>query len=143
MCERMAKKTLPERWAEHVEFVLDIVHSFKKCFSLPMLLIAITIGVLAWGLEGLGGYILLHLAGAEIGLYEMLFIYGFSLLVGALTFLPAGLGGAEVTLIQLLIVYGVSPSLAVAGTVLLRLTTLWWSVFLGLMALPRKWLRFE
>jgi uncharacterized protein (TIRG00374 family) len=141
--EKGAKKVLPDRWAEHVEFVLEIILSFKKCFSVPMLLVAIGIGVCAWGLEAVGGYTLLHLAGAEIGLYEMSFIYGFSLLVGALTFLPAGLGGAEVTLIQLLILYDVPPSLAVAGTVLLRLTTLWWSVFLGLVALPRKWLQFE
>lgn len=139
--EKWGKKMLPERFGEHIEFVLETVLSFRKCFSFLTLTFAIIIGMLAWGLEGLGCYALLKMLGSDISLYNVIFIYAFSLLVGAMTFLPAGLGGAEFTMMQLLVLYDVPPSIAVAVTILIRLTTLWWSVFLGLIFLPHNKLK--
>lgn len=139
--ERGCKKLLPESFAIHIEFVLETVLSFRKCFNLFTLIYAIAIGMLAWGLEALGCFILLKLLHVDITFFNVLFIYSFSLLVGAMTFLPAGLGGAEITLIQLLILYQVPSPIAVAVTIAIRLTTLWWSVFLGILFLPRGQLK--
>lgn len=136
--ESGCKKLLPEAFASHIEFVLETVLSFRKCFNPWNLLFAIGIGILAWGLEALGCFALSKFLNAEISFFNVLFIYSFSLLVGALTFLPAGLGGAEFTMMQLLILYQVSPSASVAITIAIRLTTLWWSVFLGILFLPRQ-----
>lgn len=135
------KKIFPERFSRHIEFVLETMLAFRKCFSLLTLAYAIFIGILAWGLEGFGCYILLHLLGADLSFYNVTFIYAFSLLVGAITFLPAGLGGAELSLVQLLTLYHVPSYTAVAVTLLIRLTTLWWSVLLGIIFLPRKFLK--
>lgn len=139
--ETWLRKVLPERFGQHTQFVLETVLSFRKCFSISNLIFSILIGMVAWGLEGVGCFALLKMLGANITIYNVVFIYGFSLLVGALTFLPAGLGGAELSLLQLLVLYDVPPSTAVAVTLMIRLTTLWWSVLLGLIFLPRKLLK--
>lgn len=138
--ERWMKKALPKRFEEHVTFVLETVLSFRKCFSIVTLLFGILLGAIAWGLEGLACYYLLKDLNADISLFNTIFIYAFALLVGAMTFLPAGIGGAELTLLQLLIFYNVPASTAVAVTIVIRLTTLWFSVLLGMLFLPRKML---
>jgi uncharacterized protein (TIRG00374 family) len=57
------------------------------------------------------------------------------MLIGAISFLPGGLGGAEVTMTALLMLNGMDNGAAVAATLLIRLTTLWFAVVLGLLAL--------
>jgi uncharacterized protein (TIRG00374 family) len=59
----------------------------------------------------------------------------FAMLVGAISFLPGGLGGVEATMVGLLILIGSTQPLALAATVIIRLTTLWFAVALGLLAL--------
>jgi uncharacterized protein (TIRG00374 family) len=98
----------------------------------------LVLSVLAWAAEGVGLYYLVYFLGYEIDLLTCLFIFGFSMLIGAITFLPGGLGGTEVTMVKLLALQNVSSSSAVAITLLLRLATLWFSVALGLIALPKK-----
>lgn len=136
--ERFAKRQLPERFANPVEFILEMVIAFRSCFSTSVLLAAISIGVVAWMAEAVALYALLHLLGYQIDLVAAAFTYGFSLVIGGITLLPGGLGGAEVTMLQLLIMQNVIAPVAVAITLVIRLTSLWFSVFLGLIALPKK-----
>lgn len=136
--ERVSKKILPSRFAHIVEFVIEIVIAFRSCFAPPVLLYGIFLGVIAWSAEGLAMYYLLRILGADVSLVATLFIYGFSLLIGAITLLPGGLGGVEFTMLQLLLWQGVNPSTAVTVTIVIRLATLWFSVILGLFALPKK-----
>ena len=98
---------LPEKFSKHLQFLLEIVLSFRKCFSFNTLLKGIFLGLLAWGLEALSCYWLLYLLGANIQFFAVLFIYCFALLVGAMTFLPGGLGGTEITLLQFFMLYQV------------------------------------
>ena len=50
--------------------------------------------------------------------------------------MPGGLGGVEVVMTGLLIGVGVDPAVAIAATTIIRITTLWFSVGLGFLALP-------
>lgn len=137
--ERFAKKILPSRIAHLVEFFLEIMLAFRSCFRIEILMYGIVLGVIAWAAEGLGLYFLIHYMGGDhVTLLNAQFIYGFSLLIGAITFLPGGLGGTEVTMLQLLRLNGVASPVAVAITIVIRLATLWFSVILGLLALPKK-----
>lgn len=111
-----------------------IVHS-SRLFTLPLLGYSMVLGVVAWGAEGLAFYYLAQALGAELSLTNALFIYAFSMLVGALSFLPGGLGGAELTMITLLLLHGMPQGEAVAATVIIRLATLWFAVLLGALAL--------
>jgi uncharacterized protein (TIRG00374 family) len=58
--------------------------------------------------------------------------------IGGITLLPGGLGGAEVTMLQLLVLQNIPAPIAVAATLIIRLTSLWFSVFLGMIALPKN-----
>jgi uncharacterized protein (TIRG00374 family) len=131
--EHLARRT--GRLAQAACHGLDIVLHSGRCFSLPVLLQGLIIGLLAWSAEGLAFWYLATLAGADLSHLAGQFIYAFSVLVGAASFLPGGLGGTEVAMTGLLINAGLSESASVAVTVLCRLATLWFAILLGLFAL--------
>ena len=130
-----AHDRLPARPSHFVTSAIEIVLHSGRCFSLPMLLYGISLGLIAWGAEGVAFYYIMHALGSDISLQTALFIYAFSMLVGALSFLPGGLGGTEATMVALLILNGTGQPEAVAATVLIRLATLWFAVALGVVAL--------
>lgn len=133
--KRIAENVLPRRLGHLVSAGIEIVSHSGRCFRLPMLLYGIALGVVAWGAEGLAFYYIMHQLGSELSLPTALFIYAFSMLVGALSFLPGGLGGAEATMVTLLMLNHVAQPQAVAATVLIRLATLWFAVALGVLAI--------
>ena len=136
--ENFAKKILPVKFGHMIEFFIETMLAFRSCFALKVLLFGIALGVLAWAAEGAALYFILSYLGYDVTLMTALFIYGFSLLIGAITLLPGGLGGAEVTMLQLLILNNIPAATAVAVTLVIRLATLWFSVLLGLIALPKR-----
>jgi uncharacterized protein (TIRG00374 family) len=64
------------------------------------------------------------------------FIFAFAMMVGAISVLPGGLGSTEATMIGLLVTQHVGFDVAVVATAVVRVTTLWFAVSLGLLALP-------
>lgn len=131
----IVQNKLPARPARFITSAIEIVLHSGRCFRLPMLLYGIALGLIAWGAEGVAFYYIMHVLGSDLSLPTALFIYAFSMLVGALSFLPGGLGGAEATMVTLLILNHVAQPQAVAATVLIRLATLWFAVALGVIAL--------
>lgn len=136
--ENKAKNLFPDRYAHVIEFVLETIIAFRSCFTPKIFISSIVLGVFAWASQGLALYILINLLGYGFDVLTALFIYGFSMLVGAITFLPGGLGGTEVSMVQLLILNHIPPPVAVAATLIIRFSTLWFSVVLGVLALPKK-----
>ena len=132
------KRLLFKRYAGGVEFIIESLVSFKSCFTGKVILTGVSFGVLAWGTESIALMYILHLLGYDIGLLTTAFIYGFSLVVGGITLMPGGLGGVEITMMELLVINAVPSSVAVAATLVIRLTSLWFSVFIGIIALPKK-----
>lgn len=128
----------PSSISKALDFFIEIAMSFRSCYRLRTLCYGMTLGVIAWGAEALAFFYILDLLDANINVWSAVFIYTFSLLVGALTFLPGGLGGTEVIMLELLTFSGVSFPNAVACTLVIRVTTLWFSVLLGVIALPRR-----
>jgi len=126
---------MPGRAAHLISSSIEIVLHSGRCFSLPMLLYGIALGLVAWGSEGMAFYYIMHSLGSDLTIPTALFIYSFSMLVGAISFLPGGLGGTEATMVALLILNHVIQPQAVAATVLIRLATLWFAVALGVLAL--------
>ena len=133
--KRLARTRLPRKPARLVGGLLDVVLHSRRCFRLPVLLLGIVLGLVAWRAEGLALYYILHALGGDIPLRTALFIYAFSMLLGAVSFLPGGLGGAEVTMVALLVINHMAQPDAVAATLLIRLATLWFAVALGIAAL--------
>ena len=99
-----------------------------------MLFIAVLLATGAWALEGLGLYlILLGFNENTINLLGSGFVYAFTTLLGAFSFLPGGLGVTEGAMGLLLhkMEYVTSAGSALAATYLIRFATLWFAVLLG------------
>ena len=97
---------------------------------------ALIMGAIGWSSEGLSLYILLHALGVPLQAAACVFIFAFAMLVGAVSALPGGLGSTEATMVGLLTLQKVPFETAVVATGLVRVTTLWFAVGLGLLALP-------
>lgn len=135
MLGSFVQRRLPGRLGELAAHSVEIVLHSGRCFRFPMLLLGIALGLVAWGAEGLAFYYIMQTLGSDMSLQVALFIYAFSMLVGAISFLPGGLGGTEATMVTLLILNNVAQPQAVAATVIIRLATLWFAVALGILSL--------
>lgn len=133
--EQWLNRRFKQRAAHLISGFIDTMLHSGRLLSLPLLGYSLGLGVIAWGAEGIAFYYLLQVMGADVALTTAIFIYAFSMLIGAISFLPGGLGGAEVTMTALLVLNGMDNAAAVAATLLIRLTTLWFAVVLGLLAM--------
>jgi uncharacterized protein (TIRG00374 family) len=97
---------------------------------------ALVLGAIGWTSEGVSFYVLLHALGVALAPAACVFIFAFAMLVGAASILPGGLGSTEATMIGLLSLRGVPFETAVVATGVVRITTLWFAVGLGMLALP-------
>ncbi|MFX0014128.1 MAG: YbhN family protein [Promethearchaeota archaeon] len=130
-------------WIFHLQPWADIgmkIDKFRSdvvvTFNLNVFLGALALGTIGWACEGLGFYLLAQNLGIQITFEASIFIYATSSLLGAISFLPGGLGvmegSMEVFLVNLLVI---SLSTAGALVILIRMTTLWFGVTLGLVFL--------
>ena len=91
----------------------------------------------AWSMEALAFALILSSLGASFPLlFEAFFVFSSSLLLGALSFLPGGLGITEGSLATQILYFELLDDLdlALAATYLIRFTTLWFGVMVGLLA---------
>ena len=97
---------------------------------------SLCIGMIGWACEAIGLFLLAQNLGIPLTIEASLFIYATSSLLGAISFLPGGLGvvegSMELFLANLLVI---SLPLAGALIILIRLTTLWFGVSLGVIFL--------
>jgi uncharacterized protein (TIRG00374 family) len=98
-------------------------------------LIASVLSLLAWGAECASLYWILDTLGTGIDIRAAFAIHATASLIGALSMLPGGLGGFEATCLALLVWQGVPAPQAIVATAVLRVTTFWYSLLLGLPAL--------
>lgn len=94
------------------------------------------IGVASWFAEGFAFFLLLTWMGAEVDLWMAVGIFIFATLAGGLTGAPGGLGGAEAAMVALLALGGVPLEIAVPATLIIRVTTLWFALLIGLVVFP-------
>lgn len=129
---RLASLPILSRWSG---LLRDSQEGFRELAAPKVMLTGVIIGVVAWFAEGLALWVILKGIGSEIDLARALPIYSAATLIGAVTALPGGLVGTEGSMLALLQQSGVARAGASAGTVLVRLFTLWFAVAVGLVAL--------
>ncbi|MEM9428198.1 MAG: lysylphosphatidylglycerol synthase transmembrane domain-containing protein, partial [Pseudomonadota bacterium] len=106
-------------------------------FSAPSVITAaLVLGALGWAAEGYALALLLDWLGADVSVPVAVAIFLFAMVTGASTGAPGGLGGAEVALLGLLTLQGVPPAIALPATVIIRLTTLWFALAIGVLIFP-------
>lgn len=102
----------------------------------PTLAWVLGLGLIGWAAEGYGFHLLLVWMGAEIGLWKAMAIFVFATLAGGLSGAPGGLGGAEAAMVALLALDGVPLEVSIPATAVIRLTTLWFAIAIGLAVFP-------
>ena len=125
-----------KRWIRLFAKVRRTLRLTSSLFSPRIFGSTLLLTSLGWLAESAAFYILLHELGAELSFFHATFIFSFSMVMGALSMLPGGLGGVEATMIALLLAIGVDIEVAIVATAVIRLTTLWFAVFIGFIALP-------
>lgn len=111
-------------------------HSLSAFHGPTILVAAAAFGVAGWFAEGYAFHLLLGWLGADIGLWKAIGIFIFATLAGGLTGAPGGLGGAEAAMVALLALDGVPLEVAVPATLVIRVTTLWFAIGIGLAVFP-------
>jgi len=106
-------------------------------FSAPgVILPALLIGGAGWMAEGFAFHLLLGWMGADVPLWTAVAIFLFSMMTGGATGMPGGIGGAEAAMIALLSVQGVPLETSIPATAIIRITTLWFAIGLGMIIFP-------
>ena len=106
-------------------------------FTAPAVLLAAGgLGLIGWAAEGYAFHLLLTWMGTDIGLAKAIAIFTFATLAGGLTGAPGGVGGAEAAMLALLALEGVPLDTALPATALIRVTTLWFALLIGILAFP-------
>lgn len=119
------------KWAKAGEHFIKLLESSAMLLKNRQLYGGMFIGVIAWGAEGIGFWYTLQVLGQDVEWMMAVSIYGIAVLVGALSFLPGGLGSTELVMGLLLVSLGVDKPVAVAATLICRIATLWFAVFIG------------
>lgn len=108
-----------------------------KPFSQPKIALpAFALGFIGWFAEGYAFYLLLTWMGAEISVWACVGIFVFSMMTGGATGLPGGIGGAEAAMLALLTLQGIPLEMALPATAIIRITTLWFAIGLGVLVFP-------
>jgi uncharacterized protein (TIRG00374 family) len=115
--------------------LLDMLIATRKCYTTDVILMMLPLSLAAWSAEAFAFHLVLERMGADVGLWTSMSIYALGMLVGGISFMPGGLGSTEAVMTALLVITGVSSADSVAATIIIRLTTLWFAVFLGLVVL--------
>jgi len=100
------------------------------------LLAALLLSLVGWFAEALQVWWVVRALGGSIDIWGAAVAFAVSMVVGSATMLPGGLGGTEIGMVAMLTQRGVSYEIAATTTALVRLTTLWFSVALGMGCLP-------
>lgn len=106
-------------------------------FSAPRIaLAALLLGAAGWFAEGFAFHLLLVWLGTDIGMVTAVSIFLFSMMTGGATGMPGGIGGAEAAMIGLLTIQGVPLETSIPATAIIRATTLWFAILIGLGVFP-------
>lgn len=113
----------------------DVYDSSRSLMSLKSIIFSILISIVSWFFECLALYVLLLNLNSPLSISQSTFIFAFSSIFGSILVLPGGLGAAEGSFLALLIFSGISKSIAALATIVIRISTLWFGVLLGLISL--------
>lgn len=123
-------------WAKRLGLdVRALDSSLDLVLTRRVIVIGFLLGLSAWTIQGAGLYYLLTCFDVEIPPWIAVGIFCASMLVGAVSFIPGGVGSAEAALTTLMVLQGIDTPTAIVIAILCRITTLWFAVALGVVAM--------
>lgn len=131
---------LISKWIDPIETAYESSHTL---LTGRVLTTSLLLGLVAWFSECVGFLFVLDGTDVHLKLLSASFIYSFSTVVGAVSFLPGGLGVTDTSLAGLLILARIPKDAAVAATFIIRGATLWFAVIIGAVMLSYMQKRYS
>ncbi len=113
--------------------VLELLKTSNELLSFSTISIGIILSVIAWGLEAVCFYLVLHGMHLNGGIELANFTYSVGQIIGAVTLSPGGVGTAETGMFIPLKIAGISAKDAAPAILLFRFCTLWFVVVVGVI----------
>ena len=131
--KQITKRKFFSKYVENISDFYEIVH---KSTNVKVATICILLALTYWFMVSAAAYYTLIAFDINILDYlTVLAIYTTSILLGAISFVPAGIGITEGTITGLFTLNGIDVSTALILSVMIRVLTLWFSVSVGFIAL--------
>ena len=123
-------------FSKYVDNMSEFHAIIQKSTNVKAVTICILLGVTYWFIISAAAYYTLIAFDINVLDYlTVLAIYTTSILLGAISFVPAGIGVAEGSIAGLFTLNGIDVSTALILSVMIRVLTLWFSVSVGFIAL--------
>lgn len=133
--ERLSGRIRRARLVRLLSAIANLLRSSRALLQPRLLILGTVAGMVSWGAEGLGYYLICQGLHVDVPLLSAIGIYALAVLAGsAAFFLPAGLGGMELVMTTLLVAQGAPLRVALVATLLCRIATLWFAVLIGMAA---------
>ena len=97
--------------------------------------IAAPLSLVAWMVQGISLYLVVHALGYDLAVCTIIAIYCLSILAGAVSFIPGGIGATEAAIVLLLSMVGIGQADAITASLVSRGITLWLAVGIGAVAM--------
>ena len=131
--KQITKRKFFSKYIENISDFYEIVH---KSTNVKVATICILLAVTYWFIISTAAYYTLIAFDIDVLDYlKVLAIYTTSILLGAISFIPAGIGVTEGSIMGLFTLNGIDVSTALILSVMIRVLTLWYSVCVGFIAL--------
>ncbi len=120
------------KWIKNIQIAYE---SSYTVLTGRTLFFSLFLSIAAWFSESLGFYFVLQGLDVHLRILSASFIYSFSTVIGAISFLPGGLAATETSLTGLLVLAKIPKGTSVAATLIIRGATLWFAVIIGTIVL--------
>jgi uncharacterized membrane protein YbhN (UPF0104 family) len=123
-------------WLGRFAFFGEATEASRALLTTPLLVAMTLLSAVSWFCECLAAYVCVRGLSLDLSLADTVVAFSLGSLAGAASLLPGGLGVADASMTALIRALGdTSKAAAAAATVLIRLSTLWFAVALGLLGL--------
>jgi len=128
----LSKSKKLEKYIEPISLTISNSKTLlqPKPFSLMVLF-----SLFIWIVECFGFYLILNQFNIDFSIIWSFFTYLFSIFIGSVSMLPAGLGVTDGSLTFLLTQNGFSKEIAVSATLIVRIATLWFALIVGIIGM--------
>lgn len=124
-----------KKFARSYKYLRKGIAGCKIWISPLIMTIFLMFGMLAWGVTALSFVFFSRHLGIWLPFVEQISIYPVSILVGAVSMIPGGLASTESSIVALLSSRGVGLDVSILAAVGIRISTLWFSLFIGVISL--------